>query len=198
MTDVSRETREALGKYAELVRKWSPRINLVAPSTLPNLETRHIADSLQVFHVKQGPWRTWVDLGSGGGFPGIVVAIAGKHEFPSARVTLVESDKRKATFLRAVIRELDLPADVLSQRVEQVRIDPPDVLSARALAPLPKLLSIAEHLLGPDTTCVFPKGKTWESEVEMACQEWSFEHDVVQSTTSPEAVILRIRKVSRV
>ncbi len=197
MSGVSRETSERLTAFAALVRKWSPKINLVAPSTLDDLESRHIADSEQVFHVKHSPWRTWYDFGSGGGFPGIVIAILAKEQMPGGHVTLIESDRRKSTFLRTAIRELDLAAAVVSQRIEAVDLPSADVLSARALAPLDKLFGLTQRFAHSDSVYLFQKGRTWQDEVNLACQEWSFTHDVVQSKTSQDAVILKFKEVTR-
>lgn len=195
--NVSRETIELLKEYEALVKKWNPRINLVSKSNLENLWDRHIVDSLQVVRCADLPVR-WVDLGSGGGFPGLVAAIVAKEENPDCHVTLVESDQRKGAFLRTVIRECGLSASVISQRIEKVDPLSAQVLSARALADLSLLFEFAEQHLGVGGICLFPKGATWKKEVESAREKWSFDVDPITSFTNPEAVILKVRGVARV
>lgn len=195
--NVSRETIDLLRVYEALVRKWNPRINLVSKSNLETLWERHIVDSLQVVRCAELP-KTWVDLGSGGGFPGLVAAIVAKTENPECHVTLVESDQRKGAFLRTVIRECGLSATVISDRIEKVEPLSAQVLSARALADLNLLLEFAEQHLGADGICLFPKGATWKKEVESAREKWSFDVDTITSSTNPEAVILKVRGVARV
>ena len=148
--DVSRETSEKLKLYASLLRKWNKKINLVAPRTLEDLETRHFADSLQLLQHAPEEAQSWADLGSGGGFPGLVAAIQAQDTRPALKFTLVESDQRKAAFLRQVSRETDVPVTILATRVENLPENSKyDVLSARALASLPKLLDLTEQLRTP-------------------------------------------------
>ena len=152
--------------YADLLERWQPTINLVAPSTMPELWSRHIGDSLQV-QAALPEARRWVDLGSGGGFPGLVTAIL-LAEVAGADVHLVESDKRKAAFLGAVSRETGVPVTVHAERIETFvpRHDRPvDAFSARALAPLARLVAYGERFLRAGATGVFPKGRTVASEL---------------------------------
>lgn len=193
--DVSRETFERLETYVALLRKWSPRINLVSGTTLENAWERHIRDSLQVLRAAENPTGHWVDLGTGGGFPGLVVALC---QPPNTQVTLVESDTRKATFLRTVLRETGTEAQVIAQRIEQAPPQAANILSARALAPLPKLLEFAERHLDPGGTALLPKGITWKNEIAAAQNSFSFEWDSITSETQNGAVILRIGAISRV
>ncbi|MFG6559090.1 16S rRNA (guanine(527)-N(7))-methyltransferase RsmG [Sulfitobacter sp. 1A15299] len=194
--DVSRETFEKLEAFAELVRKWNPRINLVSKSSLGDLWTRHIVDSVQVFKLAEGSG-VWVDLGSGGGFPGIVVSILNQEE-RHFHVTLVESDQRKCAFLRTAIRELKLEASVKNERIEGIKSLNADVLSARALADLTKLLGFAELHLKPEGTALFPKGQSWQREEEEARRNWTYGLESVPSQTNPEAAILKIKDIARV
>ncbi|WP_137700952.1 16S rRNA (guanine(527)-N(7))-methyltransferase RsmG [Marimonas lutisalis] len=196
--DVSRETFERLAAFAALLEKWNPRINLVARSTISTLWERHVRDSLQVFQLLDYPADHWADLGSGGGFPGLVVAICAAEAGNPARVTLVESDQRKATFLRTVLRELSIPGQVIARRIETLDPLQADILSARALSDLSQLLSFAERHLAPGGSCLFPKGKNWESEVQTACEAWQFSYDAIPSITESDAVILKIRGLARV
>lgn len=193
--DVPRETIERLEVYAELLRRWNPKINLVSPSTLVDLWTRHMTDSLQLSGLAKAEGH-WVDLGSGGGFPGLVIAIA-NADSPTSTTTLVESDQRKATFLRTVIRETGITADVIARRIETIQPLSGDVLSARALAPLDMLLSFAERHRAVDGICLFPKGETWTQEVAAAEVNWRFRYEAVPSKTNAASVILKIGEFSR-
>lgn len=194
--DVSRETIEVLQLFEALVNKWNPKINLVSKSTVTDIWERHILDSAQLFRLAE--FRHWADLGSGGGFPGIVIAILSKEMANPPNVTLVESDQRKSAFLRSAIRELQLNANVITQRIEKVEPLEADVLSARALADLPKLLEFAERHLAKDGTALFPKGETWQEEEKSARKLWSYDADIIRSETNPSAAIIRIKDIRRV
>ncbi len=196
--DVSRETSERLEIYAQLLRKWNPRINLVSRNTLDDLETRHIADSMQIFDLAPQGWKHWADLGSGGGFPGLVIAILAAEFSPVAQVTLVESDQRKCAFLRTVIRETGAPATVVAGRIEATAPLSADILSARALADLDTLLGFAERHLCEGGAALFPKGANWKKEVDNARVQWRFDCEARTSKTEPSAVILKIGGITRV
>ena len=195
--NVSRETSEQLDRFEALLRRWNPRINLVSKTSLTDLRTRHTADSLQLYDLAP-PGATWCDLGSGGGFPGLIVAIASAARGDKRSFTLIESDQRKSAFLRTAVRELGLACAVLSQRIEIAQPQNADVLSARALADLPTLLFFAERHLAPGGTALFPKGATWKKELEDARRQWSFEAEAITSKTEPTAAILKINGVTRV
>ena len=195
--DVSRETSRLLSLYAKLVRKWSPTINLVAPSQLDDLEDRHIADSLQLTGLVPDHARSITDLGSGGGFPGLVLAIDARSRSDGRTVTLIESDQRKGVFLRTVVRELALPARVITSRIEVAKVPPADVVTARALAPLDALLTFARPLLAPEGVALFPKGEAVEKELDEARQRWSFACQDVASKTRTNARILVIKDIRR-
>ena len=194
--DVSRETFEKLEAFGELVRKWNPRINLVSKSSLEDLWTRHILDSVQVFNLAEGSG-VWVDLGSGGGFPGIVISIINQEE-RNFDVVMVESDQRKSAFLRTAIRELDLAAKVKTERIEELECLEADVLSARALADLTKLLGFAELHLKRGGIALFPKGQSWQREDLEARQDWNYDLETVTSKTNSDAAILKIKDIARV
>lgn len=196
--DVSRETFERLEIYAALLKKWNPRINLVSKATLPELWHRHFADSAQLYHVVPHPVAHWADLGSGGGFPGLVIAILSMERGSPGRTTLMESDARKGAFLRTVIRETGAPATVVTDRIEAVPPLGADVVSARALADLATLLGFAERHLAPGGTAIFPKGATWEKELAAAREAWNFGCRVAKSETGDGPVLLRITGVARV
>ncbi|WP_171240451.1 16S rRNA (guanine(527)-N(7))-methyltransferase RsmG [Ruegeria sp. HKCCA5491] len=194
--DVSRETFERLAKYVELVKRWNPKINLVSRNSLPEIWTRHIKDSIQVYRCTEF-FQNWADLGSGGGFPGMVCAIMAIEENPNAQFTFVESDQRKSAFLRTVARECGAKCSVVSKRIETVDPLGADVLSARALADLTVLLSFCDRHLGSSGTALLPKGATWKKELEDARKEWNFQAEPITSLTEPQAVILKIKGVSR-
>ncbi len=196
--NVSRETSERLKTLADLLVKWNPRINLVSKSTIEHLWTRHILDSAQIFQLSHANCAHWVDIGSGGGFPGLVVALMVAEANGPQNVTLIESDQRKCAFLRTVLRETGVSAKVVSERIEAVEPQKADILSARALADLPLLLDFAHRHLAVGGFCVFPKGATWEKEVEAARKSWSFDLEVIQSITEPQAVILKVGELLRV
>jgi 16S rRNA (guanine527-N7)-methyltransferase len=194
--DVSRETLARLDTYAALLTKWNPAINLVAPSTLGQLWTRHFLDSAQVLEIAPDG-QSWLDIGTGGGFPGLIVAILAAEKRPDLRVTCIESDLRKATFLRTVARETGVEVEVISKRIEQVEPLGADILSARALASLTQLLGFAERHLSPDGRALFLKGANHASEVKEALEMWSFQADTYSSKTSSEAVILSLGDIHR-
>lgn len=195
---VSRETTDKLGQFAALVRKWSPKINLVAKSTLPDLEQRHILDSAQLHPLIPEKTTKIADFGSGGGFPGIVLAILLEETHPDTTITLVESDQRKSTFLRQSIRELGLNAAVFSERIENLPPLKAQVITARALASLNDLLTHAQPHLANDGKLLFPKGRSAQEELAVARQNWSFDAEQVPSRTSPDAVIFCLRGLARV
>lgn len=194
---VSRETFDRLSRFVALLEKWNPRINLVAASTLPAVWTRHIVDSLQVFDIAAVRTGTWADLGTGGGFPGLVVALVAAEEAPDLRVILVESDSRKAAFLAAALRETGIAADLRATRIEALPPLGAAVLSARALAPLTRLLDHAAQHLAPGGRALFPKGQAHDREVEEALASWRFRLQKHPSRTDPQAVILEIEDISR-
>ena len=190
--DVSRETLAKLGVLAAELQRWQAVKNLVGPATLTDVWTRHIADSLQLLE-HAGTARTWLDLGSGAGFPGLVVAIGGEGR--GMTVDLVESNARKCAFLRHVVRLTGAAAGVHQTRLETVIpsfVGKVDVVSARALAPLRDLLAWTEPLLTTGTTGLFPKGRDAAVELTEAEKLWRFDVAILPSRTAPEARILRI------
>ena len=196
--DVSRETLEHLQTLEVLLRKWNKAINLVSAATLSEVWTRHFADSAQIFALAPENTLHWADLGSGAGFPGLVIAILAKEKQPDLAVTLVESDHRKSAFLLTAVRELGLKADVIAERIEETENLDCDVLSARALAPLSKLLEFSGRHLADRGVALFPKGARWEEEVASARENWSFDLQVSPSRSDPSGVILKISGAKRV
>ena len=181
--DVSRETLERLQIYVDLVLKWQPAQNLIAPSTIPDIWTRHVADSLQT-QWSYPEARTWVDIGSGGGFPGVVTAILLADE-PDAHVHMIESNQRKGAFLRTALRETGSKGTVHPGRIESVAKEwshgPVDAVSARALASLDLLLQLSEPFTAEGARAVFHKGQDFQREVNEASARWQF--DMVEKTS---------------
>jgi 16S rRNA (guanine527-N7)-methyltransferase len=193
--EVSRETKVLLDRYAEMIRKWNPAINLISKTTTDEIYQRHLLDSLQVLQNPSLPSGLWVDIGSGGGLPGLVVAIDAKVRSSHRWVVLVESDKRKATFLREVIRALDLNAEVITARIEDVPPLSAKVISARALAPLTELCAFAFRHLSKDGMAVFHKGENRATELLVVQESWKFDLKEVQSITNPNAAILYLKEI---
>ncbi|MFN3524837.1 MAG: 16S rRNA (guanine(527)-N(7))-methyltransferase RsmG [Paracoccus sp. (in: a-proteobacteria)] len=193
--NVSRETQQSLLRYQALAERWNSKINLVAPSTLPDFFERHIVDCLQISQSICDPRGHWVDLGSGGGLPGIIMALLYKNA--PVRFTLIESDSRKSAFLRTVIRELGLShASILAERIESAEPQQADIISARALAPLPLLLSYVHRHGKPDGISLLMKGRSWKDEIDAASPHWRFQVDAIPSKTDPEAAILKVSGVT--
>ncbi|MFY0616053.1 16S rRNA (guanine(527)-N(7))-methyltransferase RsmG [Shimia sp.] len=196
--NVSRETLARLAVLADLLVKWNPRINLVSKSTIDALWERHILDSVQTLRCAPKNAESWVDIGSGGGFPGLVIALMCDEPESPETVTLIESDQRKCAFLRTVLRETGAKATVVTDRIEKAEPQNAKVLSARALADLSLLLGFAERHLQASGTAVFPKGARWQKEIAKAQESWSFDYEVVKSITDSEAVILKVGEIKRV
>lgn len=196
--DVSRETSERLDIYAKLLQTWNPKINLVAPSTIDDLWSRHFVDSAQLYGLAPENFDHWVDLGSGGGFPGLVIAILAQEKSGTSRVTLVESDARKCAFLRTVLRETDVAATVITKRIEAVPPLVASVVSARALAPLSKLLEFSHLHLSEAGVALLQKGQNWEKEISDARSAWQFSYRIDKSVVDENSVILSVTGVGRV
>lgn len=196
--DVSRETMMRLDQYAALLTKWNPAINLVSKSTLATLWQRHFHDSAQMYQFRPENTLHWVDLGSGGGFPALVLAVLALEFNSDDKFTLVESDIRKVAFLQTVIRELGLNAVAIAERIEAVPPLGANVLTARALSSLDKLLEFAELHLAPNGIAVFPKGETYKKEIEDTVGQWKFELEEFTSKTNPNGAILKIGDLKRV
>ena len=188
---VSRETLARLEAYEALLRRWQKTINLVAPSTLGAIWQRHFADSAQLAALAPGAVH-WLDIGSGAGFPGLVLAILNDGR---RRHTLIESDSRKAAFLREAARETGTAVDILCTRIEnpetRAKVGAVDCVTARALAPLPKLLELVEPFLAaPASVGIFLKGREVAGEIEDAQRGWQFEHELLPSKSSDDGCVL--------
>jgi 16S rRNA (guanine527-N7)-methyltransferase len=194
LTHVSRETAARLDRFVELLLKWQARTHLIAPSTVPTLWTRHIADSLQLLDLA-GDAKVWVDLGTGGGFPGLVIAcaLAGAQ---GRLVHLIESNTKKAAFLREAVAATESPAVVHAVRMEKFVesfVAQADIVTARAVSPLSSLLGQCSPLLGRGVLGLFPKGQDVEAELTEASKCWKMTADLVPSRTDPRARIVVIR-----
>lgn len=190
---VSRETEERLAIYVALLGRWAPRINLIARSTTDSIRERHVADCLQLDGYAPADAARWVDLGSGAGLPGLVIAACR----PTVRMVLVESDGKKCAFLRAAAREMGLDGvEIVADRIEAavpgLARQPVSVVSARALAPLPRLLAWAAPLLRSGAIGLFPKGKTHAAELTLALESWHVGAEALPSRTDADAAVIRI------
>jgi 16S rRNA (guanine527-N7)-methyltransferase len=191
LTGVSRETLARLEAYAALLTRWSARINLVGHGTVADLWRRHFLDSAQLFPLLPAGAHSLVDLGSGAGFPGLVLATMG---VPG--VALVEADARKCAFLREAARVAAAPVTIRNARIEALPQHVAAVVTARGLAPLDRLLVLAQRFIGPDTVCLFPKGKEAGQELAAAQQAWTMNVTTHDSRSDPRGVILCLRQVT--
>lgn len=189
---VSRETFERLVAFEQLFLKWNRSINLAAPSTLDDVWGRHILDSAQLARIAPQAKR-WVDLGSGGGFPGLVLAFL-LVERGGASIDLVESNRKKASFLQAVIGQFGLPARVVARRIDDsyALVSAPEIVTARALAALPALLDLSAPWLTKGSRALFHKGRDYRVEVEESTHRWAFDLVEHPSMTDAHGVILEL------
>lgn len=213
---VSRETLDRMRTYEVLLKTWQKTINLVSPATLDDAWHRHFADSAQLLDLALANFpppgsapggggggqggKNWLDLGSGGGFPGLVVAIMLAERDPEVRMTLVESDSRKAAFLGEVARKTGVAVEIRVERSEkaatQAKSQIRDVITARALAPLPKLLGLVQPFFSPQTVALFPKGREAEVEVGEARERFGFDSTLAPSLTDAHARIVIVRNLA--
>ncbi|MBS0269739.1 MAG: 16S rRNA (guanine(527)-N(7))-methyltransferase RsmG [Proteobacteria bacterium] len=205
--EVSQEVREKLETYAALLKRWQKTINLVAPSTLDEIWHRHFADSAQLWRYRpektqektQENTQTWLDLGSGAGFPGLVLAIMAS-ETGGTRHILVESDSRKAAFMREVARETRVAVDILGMRIEnpetQAKVGKADCVTARALAPLSRLVEIAAPYFASSTLGMFLKGRDVSAELENAARDWQFAFELIPSVTEEAGRVVLLKALN--
>jgi 16S rRNA (guanine527-N7)-methyltransferase len=187
---VSRETLEKFQIYNKLLHKWQRAINLVSRQSLEDSGRRHFLDSAQLFPLVPGDARSLLDIGSGAGFPGMVLAIMGV-----SNVELVESDQRKCLFLREVSRETSTAVTITNARIEKLTPKTFDVVTSRACASLDVLLSYAKPYLGPSTVCLFPKGQTVEEELTTAQKRWNMRYTLIDSVSDSAARIVRLEGI---
>ena len=198
LTPVSRETEARLDRYVELLLEWQAKTNLVAPSTLPNLWTRHISDSLQLLTIAASA-NTWADLGSGGGFPGVVLACA-LAETPGTMVHMVERNAKKAAFLREAVRVTNAPGAIhladIGDSVDRIT-GPVDCVTARAVAPLHQLIGFAEPLVRHGAKALFLKGQDVEAELTEATKYWNMRPKLHSSRTGGHGWIVELDHIER-
>ncbi len=190
--NVSRETLERLECYLDLLKRWQRAINLVGPRTLDDPWRRHLLDSAQLANYLPSSSCRIVDLGSGAGLPGLVLAILGRSD-----VHLVESDQRKSQFLREAARTLSVDVTIHARRIESLKSVLPDFLTARALAPLPRLLDLASPLLCQKTICLFLKGQRGKDELTEAGKSWMMSSQAFPSLSDPSASVLKLWEIER-
>ena len=188
--DVSRETLELFACYGELLVKWQSKINLVSGKTLDDIWLRHFLDSAQLFRLLPAKNKSILDVGSGAGFPGLVLVLMGARN-----VTLIESDTKKCMFLREVLRQTGKNANIVNCRIEEYGHREFDIVTARALAPMERLLSYVKPYFGAHTKGLFPKGKQVDEELTKAMKQWKLEVSRVPSITSNTGVILVVEKI---
>jgi 16S rRNA (guanine527-N7)-methyltransferase len=198
LVPLSPETEARLAVYVDLLARWRKITNLISEASFAEVWTRHIADSAQLLELAPDA-RRWVDMGSGAGFPGMVLAIqlAG---VPGARVHCLESDQRKCAFLREVARATGAPAQIHAGRIESIdpqSVAPVDAVTARAFAPLPRVLEFAKVWITQGAIGVFPRGRSAEAQIESASVAQDFTIDLIASKLDPEAAILRLRALQR-
>ena len=198
LTPVSRETEARLDRYVDLLREWQAKTNLIAASTLPNLWTRHISDSLQLLTIVPTA-RIWVDFGSGGGFPGVVLACA-LADTPRAMVHLVERNAKKAAFLREALRVTNSPGVIhladIGDSVDRIT-GPVDCVTARAVAPLHQLIGFAEPLVKKGAKALFLKGQDVEAELTEATKYWNIRPHLHSSRTGGHGWIVELDRIER-
>lgn len=198
ITPISRETEQRLDAYVALVLQWQKTTNLIAPSTIAEIWTRHVADSLQLLDLAPVA-KIWIDFGSGGGFPGIPIACA-LAQTPGAQIHVVESNGKKAAFLREAVRATGAPITVHAERIENFGDsfkDRADVVTARALAPLKLLCDQAFSLIVRGAIGLFLKGQDVEVELTETAKYWTIQPDLVPSRTSPDGRIVIVRRLDR-
>jgi 16S rRNA (guanine527-N7)-methyltransferase len=188
---VSRETQASIDRFVGLLLRWNRTVNLISRATEANVYQRHVADSLQLAPLISPLPARAIDLGSGAGFPGLVLSLATGVTFE-----LIEADQRKAAFLREAARITEAPVTIRNTRVESARLPPARLITSRALAPLPDLLRLAFPLLTPDGVCLFPKGAQIEDELTAAGSQWQMRVERLPSQTEPGATILRISEIA--
>lgn len=190
---VSRETVSRLKTYEDLLKRWQKTINLVAPGTVADVWHRHFSDSAQLWRLAESPTGVWLDFGSGAGFPGLVLAIMAAEK-AATRHILIESDSRKAAFLREVVRHTGVAVDILCTRIESTetlaKVETASCVTARALAPLPRLAGLVAPYFELSTRGLFLKGREVAAELEAARRDWDFEYSLVPSLTETGARIV--------
>ena len=197
LKNVSRETLENLKIYQNLLCEWQKKINLVSKNSLVNAWERHFLDSAQIASYVRKDAKSVYDFGSGAGFPALVLATIFKEINPETHFVLIESITKKTLFLNEVIKKLDLNADVMNDRIEKLKLNPADYITARAVTNLSDLLKYSVGFCRKNTICLFPKGKNYEQELIQAQNKWTFWCKTHQSKVADDGVILEIKNLRR-
>lgn len=196
--NVSRETFDRLKAYEASLHEWQQKFNLVSNASLENAWERHFLDSVQLYNLIPENAKTLVDFGSGAGFPGMVLAIMAFEKTPYLKVSLIESITKKTVYLNEVKNITGINVEIINNRVENIKTNPVDVITSRAMCSLTELMTYTQKFAGPKTVCIFPKGKKYLEEVAEAHKQWQFSYQVVPSEQSEEGVILVITKISKI
>jgi 16S rRNA (guanine527-N7)-methyltransferase len=196
--NVSRETFDSLSGFVNILTEWQNKMNLVSPKSLEQVWTRHIADSLGIYQYLNGDTNLVYDIGSGAGFPAVVLALKSMHEGRSTQFELIESITKKTVYLNAVKDTLKLKnVEIINARAENLKLPPADIITARAVAALDKLLGLAYPLTSKKTLLLLPKGKTYQEEIIEAKKHWNFSLEISQNMVEPEGVILQISNLRK-
>lgn len=196
--NVSRETYEKLATYVRMLKEWQQKFNLVSNNSISEVWERHISDSAQLFKYLPDDVDSVYDLGSGAGFPGLVLAIMAQEQRPDLKFRLIESITKKTVYLNAVKTELKLEnVSVVNERVEKLKLPAAGVITARAMTALENLLTYAERLANRQTLMIFPKGKSYEEELAVAQKKWNFKLAIKKNEVSSDGVILLLQNVRR-
>lgn len=196
--DVSRETMEKLEIYYSILQKWNKKINLVSKSTIETAWQRHFSDSAQIWRLAPEGAESWLDFGSGAGFPGLVIAAIAAEKSPQLSISLVESDRRKSIFLQQAAHEMGVSVRIHTCRIEDLPKQNANIISARALTSLSQLFDFTEKHLSKQGVCIFPKGARVDKELTEAANSWHISYDSFPSVTDSQSVILRIGEFYRV
>lgn len=195
---VSRETYQKLEQLVALLNEWQAKFNLVSNNSLPDVWQRHIADSAQLFKYLNNQVDSVYDVGSGAGFPALVLAVMAQEQYPRLKFTLIESIGKKTLYLNEVKTVLNLSnVTVLNKRTEDILLPPADVITARAVASLDKLLGYVFKFTNRQTKLIFPKGKSYREELEVAAKLWNFKLEVCKNETSADGVVLLLENLRR-
>ena len=193
--NVSRETLNSFCEYESLLSKWNKKINLVSKTTLVDIWDRHFLDSGQIINHVDASGKTWVDVGAGAGFPGLVVALLLRDRKIDCDLTLVEKNTKKVFFLNEVIRNLNLKVKVVNNSIGYIEPLNADILTARAFSELKDLIQIAHQHRKKKGICLFLKGENYRFELDKTLNYWFFDYDVVESLSNPSGKIIRVKKI---
>ena len=196
--NVSRETMTDLKAYETSLHEWQNKFNLVSNTSLENSWNRHFLDSMQLFKYIPENAKILYDMGSGAGFPGMVLAIMAKEKTPYLKVKLVESITKKTLYLKHVAELTNTNVDILNQRIENLPLEKADVITSRAMTALDNLLQYAFRFCNHKTICIFPKGKKYAEELSFAQKHWKFDCEIIPSEQSDEGVILIIKHLTKI